>query len=110
MFRYVGELISLIFFFLVVRSAITGVWQLLRGGNPMSGSSGTPQQATPETMRTSGELRKDPVCGTFVSTNTAYTRIVDGSTAYFCSQECRDRFRSERNSKNQWPKSSAVRS
>jgi YHS domain-containing protein len=39
-----------------------------------------------------GELKKDPVCGTFISTATAF-EILAGQTYYFCSTECRDKFK-----------------
>jgi YHS domain-containing protein len=40
-----------------------------------------------------GELKKDPVCGTFISTSTAIQKKVGGENYYFCSTECRDKFR-----------------
>jgi YHS domain-containing protein len=39
-----------------------------------------------------GELKRDPVCGTFVPANTAYQRTLKGDTHYFCSAECRDKY------------------
>ena len=39
-----------------------------------------------------GELRKDPVCGTFVSTSTAVRKTAGGEMYYFCSADCRDKF------------------
>ena len=40
----------------------------------------------------SGEMVKDPVCGTYVSTDTDI-RVKDGDQVYyFCSYECRDAF------------------
>jgi YHS domain-containing protein len=39
-----------------------------------------------------GELRQDPVCGTYVSTQSALTKTIGGETHYFCSAGCRDRF------------------
>jgi YHS domain-containing protein len=41
-----------------------------------------------------GELKKDPVCGTFISTATAMQKKVGSETYYFCSTECRDKFKS----------------
>jgi YHS domain-containing protein len=38
-------------------------------------------------------LKKDPVCGTYVSAATSLTRTVNGSVLHFCSKECRDKFR-----------------
>jgi YHS domain-containing protein len=110
MWRFVGELISLIFFFLVVRSVIAGIRSGLRGGTSVPNPAHRPAQPTePDEIRTSGELRKDPVCGTFVATTTAYTAAEDASTVYFCSKECRDRYQSNRTNKR-WGKGTAVRS
>lgn len=57
--------------------------------------SSTPE-AGPMRSRSShaiGELRKDPVCGTFVSTATAVQLRRGGELHYFCSADCRDKFR-----------------
>jgi len=40
-----------------------------------------------------GELKKDPVCGTYVSADTSVTKRIDGHTVYFCSPTCRDKYR-----------------
>jgi YHS domain-containing protein len=40
-----------------------------------------------------GELKKDPVCGTYVSTGASVTRTVNGQVLHFCSKECRDKYR-----------------
>jgi YHS domain-containing protein len=37
-------------------------------------------------------LKKDPVCGTFISTSTAIQKRVGGEIYYFCSSACRDKF------------------
>ena len=42
---------------------------------------------------TSEALKKDPVCGTFIGASTALHKTVGGTTYYFCSVECRDKFR-----------------
>jgi len=39
-----------------------------------------------------GELRKDPVCGTFVALSASVKETVGGEVLYFCSKDCRDRF------------------
>lgn len=38
-------------------------------------------------------LVRDPVCGTFVSPGSALSLTSGGSTHYFCSEECRARYR-----------------
>jgi YHS domain-containing protein len=40
-----------------------------------------------------GELKRDPVCGTYVSTATSVKRSVDGEVVYFCSQACSEKYR-----------------
>lgn len=45
-----------------------------------------------EHLKATGELVKDPVCGTFVPANSDI-RVKDGETVHrFCSFECRDKF------------------
>jgi len=38
-------------------------------------------------------LHKDPVCGVYISAETGVARTVGGETVYFCSPECRDKYR-----------------
>jgi YHS domain-containing protein len=40
----------------------------------------------------SGELKKDPSCGTYISAATAIKQTVGGQTYHFCSAECRDKY------------------
>jgi YHS domain-containing protein len=44
-------------------------------------------------VRSGGELKKDPVCGTYVSPAASITRTVNGEVLYFCSRECSDKYR-----------------
>lgn len=41
------------------------------------------------------ELVKDPCCGTYVPINSAYTITLNGETFYFCSKECREKYKQE---------------
>jgi uncharacterized protein len=57
-------------------------------------SATRPQQETRRpTVPTGGELKKDPVCGTYISTATAIQKKMGAEVYYFCSPECRDKFR-----------------
>ena len=49
-------------------------------------AGGSPRGQVPQS------LKKDPVCGTFVSVATAMQKTKGGETYYFCSAECRDKF------------------
>jgi YHS domain-containing protein len=40
-----------------------------------------------------GELKKDPVCGTYVSPVGSVSQKVNGQVVYFCSTACRDKYR-----------------
>jgi YHS domain-containing protein len=65
-----------------------GFAELMRGGGPQPGSaSGGPPKA-----QAIGELKRDPVCGTYVATASSVRETVGGKVIYFCSAECRDKF------------------
>jgi YHS domain-containing protein len=91
MLRALAYLIASVLVISVVRSII-GI--VMKGFadlfHPSAPESATPRRpAVPE----AGELKKDPVCGTFVSTSTAFQKRVGGETYYFCSAECRDKYK-----------------
>ena len=83
--RFVVPLLLL----LLVRSVLRSIFQTFRG---MQQSPAKSQSETP-TVSAGGELKKDPVCGTYVSTATSLSRSVNGGLVYFCSKECRDRYK-----------------
>ncbi len=39
------------------------------------------------------ELKQDPVCGIYVSSETKVRKAVGGKEYYFCSEACRDKFK-----------------
>ena len=46
----------------------------------------------------SGVMVKDDVCNTYVPVEDALREVVDGQEHYFCSEECRTKFRDQRKS------------
>ena len=42
-----------------------------------------------------GEMVQDPVCGTYIDTATAPALTHQGRQHYFCSETCRDKFKTE---------------
>ena len=52
-------------------------------------SSGNNQSSS---VATGGELKRDPVCGTYIASSNSVRKIVNGETLYFCSPECRDKY------------------
>ena len=92
MFRAILYLIVTVLIISVLRSVI-GV--ILKGfsdlfqSSPPAGAS----RPRPPSVPAGGELKKDPVCGTFIAVSTAFQKKVAGETYYFCSPECRDKFK-----------------
>ena len=80
----------LILFFL--RAVLRTVFAVLRQGGfrqpATTGNDGQRRDSPPI-----AELKKDPVCGTYVPAATSFTRTVNGSLVHFCSPECRDKYR-----------------
>jgi YHS domain-containing protein len=56
-------------------------------------SSPAQRQATRASAgaQTGGELKRDPVCGTYILPSAAVTKTVGGEVVYFCSPSCRDK-------------------
>ncbi len=61
-------------------------------GDAMKGNSPTKPDQAANAGPFSGELVKDPVCGTFVPIQSQYSISAGGQTYHFCSQACLDRF------------------
>ena len=83
------EVVLPILLFTLVRAVIRSILQGFKN------ASAPPPQAAPRqapAVQSGGELKKDPVCGTYVSTAASVTRKVDGQVVHFCSKECRDKY------------------
>jgi hypothetical protein len=61
-------------------------------GKVFTGAPSSPSPAEPPHGQPPQSLKKDPVCGTFVSAATAMQKTKGGETYYFCSAACRDKF------------------
>ena len=82
---------------LAVLRSIIGV--VLKGASdffatpPSPGSNPQGQASRTASIPTAEALKKDPVCGTYLAPSSAVQKTVGGVTYYFCSAECRDKFR-----------------
>ena len=85
-FLFVRILFPLLVFWLV-RSVLKSLF----AGSPHRVPQNRASEVPPVTAV--GELKKDPVCGTYVSTGASIKRSVNGEVLHFCSQECRDKYR-----------------
>jgi YHS domain-containing protein len=90
MFRGILYLIVAVLFISLLRSVI-GI--LAKGFSAAFQTSTAGTAPRRQSVPQGGELKKDPVCGTFISTATAINKQIRGETYYFCSQTCRDKFK-----------------
>ena len=86
-FLFVRIVLPLFFFWLV-----RGILKSLFNGST-SPVSAQPTRPAPPTVSAGGELKKDPVCGTYVSMDTSVTKRINGQLLHFCSPACRDKYR-----------------
>ena len=89
MMRAIFELILTVLVITLLRSVI-GIFakSMAHPSAPPAASTG-PRPTVPA----GGELKKDPVCGTFISAATAIQKKSGGQVYYFCSTDCRDKFK-----------------
>ena len=78
------------FAFLIVRSVLKTIAKTF--SQVMNSSDAPDPKRTPD-FPSGGELKKDPVCGTYVSESAAITEKFGKALVHFCSVECRDKYR-----------------
>jgi len=64
-------------------------WRVVDG--IVEGVTGRPRQAG--SGRAPTRLVRDPVCGTYIVPNPSLSSARAGTTAYFCSERCRESYR-----------------
>lgn len=91
MFRLLFYLIVGIFLISILR-AVVGI--VLKGFASMFQNAQPPQRrpVQPGGTPLTGELKRDPVCGTYTVASNAIQQNVGGQTFYFCSSRCRDEY------------------
>jgi len=92
MLRVVLYLLLAVFLISAIR-AVVGV--LAKGFAELMGPPRRPQTAAgprSSDVPLAGELKKDPVCGTYTSAATSIKQSVGSQTVYFCSPQCRDKY------------------
>ena len=88
MLRYlIVDILLPLLVFALLRSLFRGLFQTRRDMTRQAAPPSRPNVVV------GGELKKDPVCGTYVSTGASVKRTVDGEVLHFCSKECRDKYR-----------------
>ena len=93
MFRVIFYLIFAVVLISVLR-AVMGI--IAKGFGELMGprppQTGQPSQGPGRQVPLTGELKKDPACGTYISAATSLQEKVGGETFYFCSKQCRDKY------------------
>jgi YHS domain-containing protein len=92
MFRAIFYLLVTVVVITVVRSIVgivlKGFAEAMKPGSTTQGTGARPSGQIPLT----GELKKDPVCGTYIAAASSIREKVGGQTFHFCSPECRDKY------------------
>ncbi len=87
-----------ILFFIAVAWLVRFLWNALSSGasrmqesrkRPFSSSGREP---SPEPKVITGEMKKDPQCGTYVSTELSLKSRYHNEVLHFCSRQCQEKF------------------
>jgi YHS domain-containing protein len=93
MFRVILYLLFAVILISVLRAVMgiiaKGFGELM---GPRSGQPGQSSQAPGKQVPLTGELKKDPACGTYIAAASSIQEKVGGETLYFCSKQCRDKY------------------
>lgn len=93
--------------FIVIAIGIFIVYKLLTGDKKRKEEKGQKQQ---EKMAASGELVRDPACGTYVSKDSDI-RVRQGDKVHcFCSYDCRDKYIQKLEAPKEEPQAEKVQS
>jgi YHS domain-containing protein len=90
LFRIIFYLLITVFLITIVRGVI-GI--ILKGFSDLFRPNAPAAPARPaHELPLTGELKRDPVCGTFTPAATSIHEKVGGEIFYFCSTQCRDKY------------------
>ncbi len=92
MFRLVVYLFLSIVVISVVRAFLRIVLQGFASLFRTQESTPARQGPRPPDIALTGELKRDPVCGTYTVEAHAIRQTINGETLYFCSSRCRDEY------------------
>ncbi len=87
--RFLLSLFAILAAFLLLRSMLD---PLVKALVAWLSPAPQPPATQAESQPPAGELKKDPVCGTFIAPELAVTGKFKGQTVHFCSQKCRDEY------------------
>ena len=93
MFRVIVYLLITVFLISIIRAVVgvilKGFSELVSPNQQRRATTGGPSSAE---IPLTGELKKDPVCGTYTAAATSIKQTFGKETLYFCSPQCRDKY------------------
>jgi uncharacterized protein len=90
MFRLLLRFLVLLVVIAILRYVVAIVGRTISQAiHPNASASGNQAAGS----RQGGELKQDPVCGTFVPATTSVKKSVNGELVHFCSIACRDKYK-----------------
>jgi YHS domain-containing protein len=94
MFRVIFYLLLTVAVISVLKSIVgiflRGVAQAMKNSSSAPGARSSNQASNQVPL--TGELKKDPVCGTYIAAASSIKETVAGQTIHFCSAQCRDKY------------------
>ena len=94
MIRALLELLLTVTVIIVARAVLTSLMRGMVNAGRMSSPPPAPAEGRPQNgkqAQPTGELHKDPVCGTYVAESTPFRRQAAGQTFYYCSTGCKEK-------------------
>jgi len=88
--RNLFRFLLIVFVIALIRYLLTAIGRGVASYKKSGSTPGSSRSA--RAAKQGGELRQDPVCGTFVAVSTSVKQNVDGKIVHFCSTECRDKY------------------
>lgn len=89
MLRLLTYLLISLFLITILRNV---VGMILRAFSQLVQSQPPAQRSPRSDVPLTGELKRDPVCGTYTAVASSLQKTVQGRTFYFCSAQCRDKY------------------
>ena len=85
-------MVRLVLILLLIVFIARAFWRVIDG--VMVGMrKGAAPSPRPQASRTGIQMARDPVCGTFVLPGSAVTLVEGRARLYFCSDDCREKYR-----------------
>jgi len=79
---------------LLIMLVARAFWRVMDGVIEAAGGTKRTRRGGAQSPTRAVKLQRDPVCGTFVAPASALSLTSGASTVYFCSERCRQEYRS----------------